>query len=122
MFLVPPIPCQPNAALSISNLWPHCHAGDRIRLWKPKTVRTFCSTQGVLIPLNQEDVELIEGVSLNSLQPSTRASYGAGLLAFHIFCDSKKMDKDLRAPVNLAILQSFVARMAGIYSTLTISG
>ena len=69
--LVPPIPRQPNAALSISNLRPHCHAGDRIRLWKPKTVRTFCSTQGVPIPLNQEDIKLIKGVSLNSLQPST---------------------------------------------------
>ena len=85
-------------------------------------VRTFCSTQGVPIPLDQEDVKLIEGVSLNSLQPSTRVSYGAGLLAFHIFCNSKKIDEDLRAPVNLAILQSFVARMAGIYSVSTISG
>ena len=61
-------------------------------------------------------------MSLNSLQPSTRASYGAGLLAFHIFCDSKKIDENLRAPVDLIILQSFVARMAGIYSASTISG
>ena len=66
MSLTPPIPHQPNTTLSISNLQPHCHAGDRIRLWKPKTVRMFCSTQGVPIPLNQEDVKPIEGVSLNS--------------------------------------------------------
>ena len=70
MSLVPLIPCQPNTTWSISNLLPHCHAGDRICLWKPKMVRMFCSTQGVPIPLDQEDIELIKGVSLNSLQPS----------------------------------------------------
>ena len=73
-------------------------------------------------PLSQEDFELIEGVSLESLQPSTRASYGAGLLAFHIYCDSKRVDESLRAPVDLVILQSFIAKMAGIYSASTISG
>ena len=73
-------------------------------------------------PLSQEDFELIEGVSLKSLQPSTRASYGAGLLAFHIYCDLKRVDESLRAPVDLTILQSFIAKMAGIYSASTISG
>ena len=45
-----------------------------------------------------------------------------GLLAFHIFCDLKRIDENLRAPINLTILQSFIARMAGIYSTSTILG
>ena len=117
---LPPHP--PSLALNTSALCPHCHAGDRIHLWKPRAGQSSNNAQGNPTPLDQIDMDLIEGVSLNSLQPSTRASYGAGLLAFHLFCDSKKVDKNLRAPVNPIILESFIARMAGIYCASTISG
>ena len=67
------------------------------------------------------DLERIGGVSLNALQPTTQATYGAGLLAFHVFCDQKGIPEDLRAPVDGLILQSFVATLAGIYCTSSIS-
>ena len=71
--------------------------------------------------LNQQDLQRIEGVSLNSLQPATQATYGAGLLTFHIFCDRKDIPEDLRAPVDDLVLKSFIAAMAGIYSATAIT-
>lgn len=60
-------------------------------------------------------------MSLNSLQPATQATYGAGLLAFHVFCDRKGISEDLRAPVDELILKSFIATLAGIYSATAIT-
>ena len=71
--------------------------------------------------LSQQDLERIEGVSLNSFQPATQAAYGSGLLAFHVFCDRKGIAEDLRAPVDHLILESFVATLAGIYSATAIT-
>ena len=104
-----------------SPLRPHCVAGDRIRLWQPVNARTAVDSLGRPIPLTQRDLERIEGVSLKSLQPGTQASYGTGLLAFHVFCDHKKIAEEMRAPVDILVLQSFVATLAGLYSASTIS-
>ena len=104
-----------------SPLRPHCAAKDRIRLWRPIVSRNTLDTQGRPTILSQEDLERIEGVSLNSLQPATQATYGAGLLAFHVFCDQKGVAEDLRAPVDNLILKSFVATLAGIYSATSIT-
>lgn len=60
-------------------------------------------------------------MSLNSLQPSTQATYGTGLLAFHVFCDRRGVAEHLRAPVDDLIIKSFVATLAGIYSGNAIS-
>ena len=60
-------------------------------------------------------------MSLNSLQISTRATYGTGLLAFHVFCDSKDVAEDLRAPVADLVFKSFVSKLAGIYSSSAIT-
>ena len=104
-----------------SPLRPHCSAKDRLRLWQPAKARDNLDTQGRPTALLQQDLERIEGVSLNSLQPATQAAYGSGLLAFHVFCDQKKIPEDLRAPVDGLILKSFVATLAGIYSAAAIS-
>ena len=71
--------------------------------------------------MSQQDLERIEGVSLNSFQPATQATYGAGLLAFHVFCDKKGVAENLRAPVDSLILKSFVSTLAGIYSATAIA-
>ena len=104
-----------------SPLRPHCAAKDKIRLWRPSTTRNTLDALGRLTTLGQQDLELIAGVSLNSLQPTTQASYRSGLLAFHVFCDRKKITEELRAPVDTLIMKSFVATLAGIYSATTIS-
>jgi hypothetical protein len=111
-----------NPLLVPSPLRPNCCAKDRIRVWRPEASRATLDSQGGPSPLSLEDFERIEGVALNSLQPSTQATYGAGLYAFHLFCDSKEVAENLRAPIALTILQLFVARMAGIYSASAISG
>ena len=100
---------------------PHCLAKDRLRLWRPSKARVPADAQGKPFPLSLRDLEQIGGVSLNALQPTTQATYGAGLLTFRVFCDQKGIPEDLRAPVDGLILQSFVATLAGIYCTSSIS-
>lgn len=116
-----PQPYPSNLTPNPSPLRPHCAAKDRIRLWRPVVSRNTLDTQGRPTTLNQQDLERIEGVSLNSLQPATQAAYGSGLLAFHVFCDKKEIAEDLRAPVDSLIMKSFVATLAGIYSATAIS-
>ena len=116
-----PLPYPSNLTPDPSPLRPHCPARDRLRLWRPAVTRNTLDTQGRPTTLCQQDLELIEGVSLNSLQPATQAAYGSGLLAFHVFCDRKGISEDLRAPVDNLILKSFVATLAGIYSPTAIT-
>jgi hypothetical protein len=68
-----------------------------------------------------QDLERIGGVAINSLRPSTRATYGAGLLAFHTFCDDRGIPDSQRAPVDSLTIQSFVATLAGIYRASSIT-
>ena len=51
----------------------------------------------------------------------TRISYGAGLLMWHCFCDSKGLPEAERAPASQVLLSAFVAHMAAAYSGKTIS-
>lgn len=116
-----PLPYPSNLTPDPSPLRPHCAAKDRIRLWRPLSTRNSLDARGVPIPLSPQDLERIEGVSLNSLQPGTQATYGSGLLAFHVFCDQKGFSEELRAPVDELVLQSFIATLAGIYSATAIT-
>ncbi|KAF5368224.1 hypothetical protein D9615_010528 [Tricholomella constricta] len=50
---------------------------------------------------------------LDSLSPSTRQSYGAGLLRFTQFCDRLHISETLRMPASDALLSAFVADAAG---------
>lgn len=47
---------------------------------------------------------------------STLETYGAGLLAFHVFCDTYDISEDQRTPATTDLMVSFVSTMAGIYS------
>jgi len=116
-----PLPYPANLTPDSSPLRPHCAAKDRIRLWRPSTTRSSVDAHGRTIPLSPQDLERIEGVSLHSLQPATQATYGAGLLVFHVFCDQKGISEESRAPVDQLILQSFVTTLAGIYSATAIT-
>lgn len=116
-----PLPYPTNLTPNPSHLRPHCAAKDRIKLWLPSNVRSNLDAQGRPIPLSQQDLERIGGVSLNALQPSTQAAYGSGLLAFHVYCDNKNIPEDMRAPVDGLIIKGFIATLAGIYSATAIS-
>ena len=49
-------------------------------------------------------------------------AYGAGLLMWHCFCDSKGVTERERAPASQGLLSAFVAHMAAAYSGKTIAG
>jgi hypothetical protein len=51
----------------------------------------------------------------------TRDVYGAGLLVFHVFCDSRKIPEDKRAPASPRLIVSFIASCAGSYSGSTLA-
>lgn len=52
---------------------------------------------------------------------STAATYGTGLLAFHVFCDNKDIAEDQRAPASQLLLSNFIAALAGAYAGKTLS-
>jgi hypothetical protein len=51
----------------------------------------------------------------------TRALYGSGLLAYHVFCDSRAIPEGQRCPASTALILLFVADAAGTYSGKTIT-
>ena len=57
----------------------------------------------------------------NAWASSTRESYSAGLLVYHVYCDKKGISEELRAPASQDIITSLVASLAGSYSGSTIS-
>ena len=68
-----------------------------------------------------DDLPHIFDVMSNAWAGSTRESYSAGLLVYHVFCDKKGIPEELRAPTSQDIITSLVASLAGSYSGSTIS-
>ena len=58
---------------------------------------------------------------LASWDDSTRSTYGAGLLIFHVFCDRRDTPEADRAPASPDLIKIFIATIAGAYSAKTIS-
>lgn len=53
---------------------------------------------------------------------STQEAYGSGILAYHVYCDSKSIAEDLRAPASSELVSAFISDLAGYYSGKTITG
>ena len=51
----------------------------------------------------------------------TRTLYGSGLLAYHVFCDSRAIPEDQRCPADPTLILLFIANAAGKYSGKTIA-
>ncbi|KAG2738674.1 hypothetical protein P692DRAFT_201873794 [Suillus brevipes Sb2] len=47
---------------------------------------------------------------------STKETYGAGLLVFHVFCDTNNVAEENRCPVSRNLLLDFLCSCAGSYS------
>ncbi|KAJ4493154.1 hypothetical protein C8J55DRAFT_586330 [Lentinula edodes] len=58
----------------------------------------------------------VNGHPLDVVRVCTLETYASGLLAFHVFCDSRKIPELQRAPCSLDLLQSWIATMAGHYA------
>ncbi|KAH7916683.1 hypothetical protein BJ138DRAFT_1175551 [Hygrophoropsis aurantiaca] len=108
-----------------SSLRPHCLAKDRLRLWKPVSAFSLSSNaasgSASSTPLVESDLQRIQDVMIHAWAESTRESYGSGLLVFHIFCDSKAIPENQRAPASSTLISSFISCMAGSYSGKTVS-
>ncbi|KAG2756027.1 hypothetical protein P692DRAFT_201599116, partial [Suillus brevipes Sb2] len=104
-----------------SSLRPQCPARERLYLWTPTTSRSPKDAQGNRLPLSQAEVEKIRDTMVHAFADSTRETYGSGLLVFHVFCDSKSIPEDQRAPASRILISSFITEMAGHYSGKTVS-
>jgi hypothetical protein len=90
-------------------------------LWIPTSPRTPKDLQGRRLPVTQIEIERIREVILHAFAESTRETYGSGLLVFHVFCDSKSIPEDQRAPASRVLISLFITEMAGHYSGKTVS-
>ncbi|KAG2748548.1 DNA breaking-rejoining enzyme [Suillus brevipes Sb2] len=112
-------PRKPKAGneISTSSFRPLVPARDRLRLWSAPHSDSFHSS--VLGELHLNDVLQLFDVMLISLEVKTRENYGAGLLRFHQFCDSRNIPEHRRMPAPEFLLASFIASWAGRVATTT---
>ena len=113
----------PNRYLSnltpvFSELRPHCHARDRLRLWKPTFTRSSVTLD---TEITDEDLDRLITVINTSWQSTTRETYGAGLLVFHVFCDLRSIPEPQRCPADPLLMLTFISSCAGSYSGRTLS-
>ncbi|KAH9924514.1 uncharacterized protein B0H18DRAFT_877753 [Fomitopsis serialis] len=108
-------------ALRPSELRPHCLARDRLQVWQPFKERSTRDEDGCeAVNITQQDIERILLTTVSAYATGTRESYGAGLLAFHAFCDARDFEERLRAPASHTLILTFIANCAGIYSGATV--
>lgn len=107
-----------------SFLRPHCLAVDRLRCWLPvgHTPR-YPSPSGDKYLLNAAESERLLDVLSFTWAPSTRETYGAGLLTFHVFCDMHipPIPERLRGPASSDLVLAFISACAASYSGSALS-
>ncbi|KIK46874.1 hypothetical protein CY34DRAFT_75127 [Suillus luteus UH-Slu-Lm8-n1] len=103
--------------IAISSFRPFVPACDRLRRWRAPHSDSFHTS--VLKDLPVEDVLRLLDVMLVSVEVKTRENYGAGLLRFHQFCDSRNIPEHHRMPAPDHLLASFVASWAGKVASTT---
>jgi hypothetical protein len=52
---------------------------------------------------------------------STQEAYGSGILAFHIYCDSRSIEVPAWAPASSELISAFISDLARSYSGKTIA-
>jgi len=95
-----------------------CPAGDRLRIWEPAPTNDTTSAPPLL---PEGERERIKDLLTNAWQESTRASYGTGLLTYHVFCDQRNIDEASRAPASTDLIIAFVSAIAGSFAGSTIN-
>lgn len=97
---------------------PHVLARDRLCHWKAPISNMFHSE--LVRDFALDNIVQLFNVLLASVELKTRENYGAGLLHFHQFCDSRKIPKSSRMPVSDNLLAPFVASWASKIATTTV--
>jgi hypothetical protein len=108
---------KPGNEIAPSSFRPFVSARDHLRLWHTPHSDSFRTS--VLEDLPVEDVIRLFNVMLISVEPKTRENYGAGLLRFHQFCDSRNIPEHRRMPAPDHLLASFIASWAGKVAATT---
>lgn len=103
-----------------SQLRPHCLARERLLLWVPGVVRSCLDHTGAQVAVTDSDLDRILVVIAHSHAPSTRETYGSGLLVFHVFCDEQNIPEHQRCPASSVVVLAFIASCAGMYSGKTL--
>ena len=101
-----------------STLWPHFPAWDRLRLWCPASSRPSNIRE---IEVSETDLERILDVINVSWAKGTRDTYGAGLLVYHVFCDSRHISEEDRSPASPILIIAFILSCAGSYAGGTLA-
>lgn len=104
----------------IHPLYAQCTARERLVAWKPTSKRTFRDTTGRTIDMPEEYIEKIQQVLTHGYAESTLETYASGLLSYDVFCDSRSIPEDQRAPCRSDLLSSWMATMAGTYAGTSI--
>ncbi|KAJ7491103.1 hypothetical protein FB451DRAFT_1023570 [Mycena latifolia] len=86
---------------------PHVLARNRIAEWK--TPFSYYSLASLAASFPPEVIQKWHNVVLASVEPDTRANYGAGLLRFNQFCDQHNILEDMRMPASEATLSLFIS-------------
>ena len=108
----PPFPYPSNLTPMPSPLRPHCAAKDQLEKWLPHP-----STLSLVGPATHPELQdRVKAVTLQGWADSTRASYGAGLLVYHVFCDDREVPERNHAPASAALISSFISALAGSLS------
>lgn len=66
--------------------------------------------------MSDQQLERILDVMGSAWAQSTKETYGAGLLVFHVFCDTNCIEEDKRCPIDRTLLLNFICSCAGSYS------
>ena len=82
---------------------PYCLAQDWLRLWHPSSPQ---SNRISNVEISESDLKRILDVINISWAKGTKEVYGAGLLVYHVFCDSHNISED-RIPASPFLIISF---------------
>ena len=110
--LAKPRPYQPGLTPAISPLHLHCLARDRLQNWCPFTSQADLNHSLVL---SDSEFDHILTVITYSWAASTRETYGAGLLVYHVYCDMQDIPEPLRCPASPLLIMAFISSCAGSY-------
>ncbi|PPR08177.1 hypothetical protein CVT24_001713 [Panaeolus cyanescens] len=116
-----PAPLQP-ADRDVSfgfELRPKVTAKERLEKWTtPYGIQRRQEASLGFLP--KHAVDKVYSLVLDSLEDSSKTSYGAGLLRFTQFCDEHDVDEEKRMPASPELVAAFVASAAGSVSGSTI--
>ncbi|KAG2121741.1 hypothetical protein DEU56DRAFT_746537 [Suillus clintonianus] len=116
-----PAPYKEGLVPATSVLRPHCLARDRLKLWRPVESRSLRNADGKILAITDEDLQRVLTVMNSAWTQSTRESYGAGLLVYHVFCDTRSVPELQRCPADTLTILAFVASCAGAYAGRTLA-